>query len=226
MSDVKYYAIIVGGGSGRRMGSETPKQFMLLKGRPVIMYSIETFHSCKQTPEIIVVLPDEFHDYWRHLCTEYHFHLPHLLVSGGEQRYHSVRNGLKQIKGSGVTAIHDAVRPCVSPELVTASFQQALESGSAVAAVKSRDSIRQITPTGSTWLNRDEIYLIQTPQVFQMDLLSKAYLQEYNDDFTDDASVVEKYGGQIKLIEGDRQNLKITYPEDIPIAELYLGQRI
>ncbi len=225
MANRKYYALIVGGGSGSRMQSEIPKQFMLLNGRPVLMHTIEALHSSGPAPEIIVVLNTDFHEYWRDLCTRHNFDILHQLVAGGEQRFHSVRNGLKYVSGDAIVAIHDAVRPCITHKVIDSAFLQAKELGNAVAAVKSRDSIRQKTKTNTVSLNREDIYLIQTPQVFEIELLNRAYEQEYQIEFTDDASVVERSGVEISLIEGDTRNLKITYPEDILVAEAYLASK-
>jgi 2-C-methyl-D-erythritol 4-phosphate cytidylyltransferase len=223
MPGVKYYAIIVAGGSGSRMQSDVPKQFMQLNGRPVLMHTIEAFHFSASAPEMILVLNEVFHQDWKDLCAEYKFTIPHQLVQGGEQRFHSVKNGLKSITKPAIVAIHDAVRPCISHEIIDSAYRQAEESGNAVVAVKSRDSIRQSTKTGTVSVNRDEIYLIQTPQVFRSEILNKAYEQEYRSEFTDDASVVESSGEEIRLIEGDTRNLKITYPEDILLAQTYLS---
>lgn len=222
MSIVKYYALIVGGGSGNRMQSDIPKQFMLLRKKPVLMYTIEAFYSSSFNPEIILVLNTAFHEYWKQLCKEHNFTLAHQLVSGGQQRFDSVKNGLDLINGNAVVAIHDAVRPCISHNLIDSAYRQAEETGSAVTAIKSRDSVRQKNPTGNRSLNRENIYLVQTPQVFRIDILKRAYTQEFREDFTDDASVVEKSGSDIRLIEGDIKNIKITYPDDIRIAEIYL----
>jgi len=220
---VKYFAIIVGGGSGSRMHSEIPKQFMLISGRPVLMHTIEAFHSSEYNPEIIVVLNVEFHQYWENLCVLYNFSIPHLLVKGGTHRFDSVKNGIRAIKEKAIIAIHDAVRPLLSSQLIDRSFQEAEQSGNAVAAIKSRDSVRHQIGTNSIPLNREEIYLIQTPQTFSSDILKKAYKQKFRNEFTDDASVAERAGIRINLIDGENRNFKITFPEDIRIAELYLN---
>ena len=225
MSAVKYYAIIVAGGSGTRMQSDTPKQFLQLNGRPVLMHSINVFYSSSLAPEIIVVLGEDFHSYWKKLCIEHDFIIPHQVVNGGENRFHSVKNGLAQVKGPAIVAIHDAVRPCVNLEVIDSAFRQAEELGNAVTAVKSRDSVRQKTMSGSLSLNREDIYLVQTPQVFSSEILNKAYEQKYRSDFTDDASVVEMSGVTIRLIDGDTRNLKITYPEDILVASTFLSHK-
>lgn len=221
----KSYAIIVAGGSGTRMQAILPKQFLLLNGRPVLMYTIEAFYHSSYQPQIILVLHANFHTYWQELCQQHQFTIPHQLVSGGETRFHSVRNGLELVEADSLVAVQDAVRPLTSPIIIDAAFAQAAEYGNAVTAVKSRDSVRAVRNGHSESLLRDEIYLVQTPQTFKSDVLKKAYLQPFNEAFTDDASVVEKDGHLIHLNEGDYRNIKITYPEDIAIAELLLKQR-
>ena len=225
MSAMKYYAIIVAGGSGSRMDSDVPKQFLQLNGRPVLMHTIDVFYSSSLVPEIIVVLSTDFHSYWEKLCLEHDFIIPHQVVNGGEHRYHSVKNGLAQVKGPAMVAIHDAVRPCVNLDVIDSAFRQAELLGNAVTAVKSRDSVRQKTESGSLTLDRENIYLVQTPQVFNSEILNKAYEQEYRSDFTDDASVVEMSGVTIRIIDGDTRNLKITYPEDILVASTFLNYK-
>lgn len=225
MSAIKYYAIIVGGGSGSRMQSDIPKQFLPLKGRPVLMHTIDAFHSSSSDPEIIVVLNVDYHKYWENLCKEHNYSIPHQLVRGGLKRFHSVQNGLKKIKGNAIVAIHDAVRPLINPKFIDLAFRQAEVIGTAIAAVGSRDSVRQRNQTGTVSLNREDIYLIQTPQVFKSNILRKAYKQDYRNEFTDDATVVDRSGVEINLIEGDIRNIKITFPEDILIAEIYLNEK-
>jgi 2-C-methyl-D-erythritol 4-phosphate cytidylyltransferase len=220
---LKYFAIIVGGGSGSRMLSEVPKQFMLLRGRPVLMHTIEAFNKSDYNPEIIVVLNVDFHQYWENLCVLHNFSVPHKLVKGGTQRFDSVKNGIKTIRTKAIVAIHDAVRPLLSKQLIDKSFEEAERSGNAVAAIKSRDSVRQYNGTHTIALDREEIYLIQTPQTFSSDVLKKAYKQEFRNEFTDDASVAESSGIRINLIVGETKNFKITFPEDIRLAEIYLN---
>lgn len=222
---MKYYAIIVGGGSGSRMQSDVPKQFLLLLGKPVMMHTIEAFHNSDLHPEIIVVLHPDFHPYWEQLCRDYEFHLPHFLVNGGENRFYSVKNGLEAVKKTSVVAIHDAVRPIINNDIITNSFKQAEISGNAVAVIPSKDSVRQLVNATSIALNREDIFLVQTPQTFKSDILKKAYEQPYEIGFTDDASVIEKNGNSIKFIPGDVKNIKITYPEDLSIAELFLNKK-
>jgi len=215
------YAIIVAGGSGSRMQSAVPKQFLLLNGLPVMMHTINAFHHSQSRPTIILVLPADYHGYWKQLCTEYNFDVSHQLVSGGETRFHSVKNGLGLINNeNAIIAVQDAVRPMTDIAIIDHSFAEAAKKGNAVTAVKSRDSVRQLKGDVSNCLVRDEIYLVQTPQTFQYAQLKKAYEQTFSPNFTDDASVVEATGEKIHLIEGNYRNLKITFPEDIATAEV------
>jgi 2-C-methyl-D-erythritol 4-phosphate cytidylyltransferase len=218
------YAIIVAGGSGSRMLSAVPKQFMPLEGIPILMHTILAFYNSNSKPNLIVVLPAVYHHHWTHLCEMHDFNIPYHLVKGGDTRFHSVKNGLDLIPANEdvVIAVHDAVRPLTSREIIDESYQYALANGNAVVAVKSRDSVRQLKDGVSTALTRDEIYLVQTPQTFQSAQLIKAYHQPYGTKFTDDASVVEATGIQINLIEGNYKNIKITFPEDVAIAELLM----
>jgi len=222
----KKYAIIVAGGSGSRMGSGMPKQFLLLNGLPVLIHTLLAFQNSQSKPELILVLPSTYHDYWAKLCEMHNFSLPHRVVSGGETRFHSVKNGLDLISADepSLIAVQDAVRPMTSPETIDKAFECAVEHGNGVAAVKSRDSIRQLKNDVSVALTRDEIYLVQTPQTFQSAQLKKAYAQEYNSTFTDDASVVEATGAKIYLVNGSYKNIKITFPEDIAVVELLMNQ--
>ncbi|WP_026898512.1 2-C-methyl-D-erythritol 4-phosphate cytidylyltransferase [Daejeonella oryzae] len=219
---MKYYAIIVGGGSGSRMQSDIPKQFLLLNGKPLIMHTIEAFYNSRLHPEIILVLNIDFHKYWEDLCDRFNFETPHTIVKAGRQRFFSVKNGLKIVKGNSIVAIHDAVRPIVSDTFITSCFQEAEKTGSAIPAIVSRDSVRQRSGDSSFALNRDDILMVQTPQVFSNKILNKAYKQVFRIEFTDDASVVEKSGTPVHLVEGDSKNIKITYPEDLILAQAYL----
>lgn len=225
ISNLKSYVIIVAGGSGTRMQTAVPKQFLLLNGKPILMHTILAFNNSKTRPSIIVVLPATYHTYWQQLCTEHSFTIPHQLVNGGETRFHSVKNGLKLIEGDdAVIGIHDAVRPLTGIAIIDDAYQYAAQNGNAIVAVQSRDSIRQVKNELSSALVRDEIYLVQTPQVFRSDILRAAYQQEYQPGFTDDASVVEQLGININIVPGSYTNIKITFPEDIAIAEMLLGK--
>jgi 2-C-methyl-D-erythritol 4-phosphate cytidylyltransferase len=220
------YAIIVAGGSGTRMQTTIPKQFLLLNGKPVLMHTIEAFYNSRAKPKIIIVLHGNYHAYWQQISTEHNFTIPHQLVKGGESRFHSVKNGLDTINDEdAIIAVHDAVRPLTTQTAIDNSYTYAVEYGNAVVSVKSRDSIRQIQGDHSISLLRDDIYLIQTPQTFQYSQLKKAYEQGYNNKFTDDASVVEATGVKIHLVDGSYENIKITFPEDIAIAEAILNKK-
>lgn len=223
---MKYYAIIVAGGSGSRMKSELPKQFLLLNDKPVLFYTIEAFYNSDLKPEIILVLNSEYHKYWSDLCTQYNFQIPHKIANNGEQRFHSVKNALNLIEDTeSIIAVHDAVRPIISNELITRSFDLAKQHDAVIPVVTSKDSVRIKHGGHTVAVNREDILLVQTPQTFKSDLLKKAYLQPFNPTFTDDASVVEKAGKSIFITEGDYKNIKITYPEDLLIAELYLKKK-
>ena len=217
---IKKYAIIVAGGSGSRMKSDLPKQFLQINNKPILMHTMEKF--AIDNIEIILVLNVDFHEYWLKLCREYDFSIPHLLVNGGNNRFESVKNGLSKITSKSIIAIHDAVRPLISSDKIRFAFEKAEELGNAVLSVVSRDSVRRIQGDTSSIINRDEIHLIQTPQIFQSELLHKAYKERFRNDFTDDASVVERIGVKINLIEGEYTNIKITYPEDLKIATTLL----
>ncbi len=166
------------------------------------------------------------HQCWEQLCIEHDFSIPYKLISGGEERFHSVSNGLKAIKGEGIVAVHDAVRPLISAELIQKSFEAAKDKGNAIVGVTPTDSIRRLNISGrSEALNRNMVVLVQTPQTFDVKLLRKAYLQPFRNEFTDDASVVEHMGIAINLIEGERTNIKITFKEDLEIADYYLTKK-
>lgn len=223
---LKKYAIIVAGGSGSRMGSIVPKQFLSVNGLPVLMHTLLAFYNSASKPEVILALHTDFHDYWRQLCNTHNFDVPHTLVVGGETRFHTVKAAFETITDTeSLVAVHDAVRPLILSSLIDAAYLQATDKENAIVAVKSRDSVRLIKGDSSSSLKRDEIFLVQTPQTFRHAQLKAAYLQAYDDTFTDDASVVESAGFDIHIIEGDHQNIKITFPEDIAIAELILKNR-
>lgn len=223
---MKYYAIIVAGGSGSRMKSDIPKQFLLLYGKPVLMHTIEAFYNSDLKPEIILVLNSEYIPLWSELSKKYNFNIPTILVNSGSERFHSVKNAVELIHQESIIAVHDAVRPIVSNELITRSFKLAEQNAAVIPVVTSKDSVRRRDGNNNTKaLNREDILLVQTPQVFQSGLLKKAYLQDYNSEFTDDASVVEKTGARIFTTEGDYKNIKITFAEDLLLAEIYLQKK-
>jgi len=212
------YAIIVAGGAGTRMGTDIPKQFLELAGKPVLMHSIERFRSFDKLIKIIVVIPGNQFDLWEKLKEKYSFSVPHTLVKGGSSRFFSVRNGLHEVEDSSIVAIHDGVRPLVSTDTIKRCFKAAEESGNAIPVISPSDSVRMITDQGSRSVNRQCLRIIQTPQVFKASLIKKAYLQDFSPDFTDDAMLLEKTGETINLVEGNRENIKITNPEDLVIA--------
>jgi 2-C-methyl-D-erythritol 4-phosphate cytidylyltransferase len=217
------YVVIVAGGSGKRMGMETPKQFLELAGRPVLMHTIERFIKFNDSIEIITVLPENQLRFWADLQKKYSFDVPHTLVKGGSKRYFSVRNGLGFVNSPGLVAIHDGVRPLVRLDTIKRCFEAAEKYGNAIPVISPADSIRMETDKGSVPVNRMNVRQIQTPQVFDAGLLKKAYKQEFDPSFTDDASVVEKGGEKIHLVEGNRENIKITNPEDLFIAQTLLS---
>lgn len=223
---MKFYAIIVAGGSGKRMQNAIAKQFLLLNNKPVMMHTLQAFYISEIQPEIILVLAKADHEYWKELCVKYNFDIPHTLVEGGKERFHSVRNGLMTIRENGIVAIHDAVRPVVSSSLITQTFRYALEKGNAIPCIKPSDSVRKLNNNTSKIINRDELALIQTPQTFDLEQLRTAYQQSFSSKFTDDASVVEAAGFPINLIEGSRNNIKITFPEDLELASFLLKNNI
>lgn len=215
-------AIIVAGGSGKRMQSSIPKQFLLLNGLPVLMHTLNRFYEFDPSIELILVLPEDQISYWQQLCKQYRFEVSHKIVTGGETRFHSVRKGIRAITGNGVVAIHDGVRPLIDKKTLQNCFVMAAEKGNAIPVVSVVESVREINGTANRAVNRENLALVQTPQCFQAEILNKAFTQDYCPDFTDDASVVEKTGLGINLCEGNRINIKITTPEDLQIAELLL----
>ena len=212
------FAIIVAGGVGTRMKSNIPKQFMLLKGKPILMHTIEAFNKYP----ITLVLPENQHDSWRELCLQYSFNIKHDIVSGGATRFQSVSNGLDNIPDQGTVAIHDGVRPLISKSIISESYKLASTHGNAIATVPLKDSIREISIHSNQAVDRSKYRLIQTPQTFDISLIKKAYQTEESPLFTDDASVLESDGHAIHLFEGSVSNIKITTPEDLRIAEAFI----
>ena len=216
------YAILVAGGKGLRMGSDIPKQFLPLRGRPVLMHTIDVFRRTYPDIHIILVLPREQQDYWRKLCGQHDYDVELCVADGGETRFHSVRNGLLQIPDGarGVVGVHDGVRPFVSPETIRRCFESAEECGAVVPVVPVVETVRQLLADGSSMtVDRNAYRLVQTPQTFDIQLLKKAYGQPFDPFFTDDASVVEAMGHPIKLVEGNNENIKLTNPADLKLAE-------
>lgn len=221
------YAIIVAGGSGSRMKSVVPKQFLMLNKLPVLMHTLWAFYDCDQSIKLILTLPRTEVARWESLCVEFNFQVPHRVVIGGETRFHSVKHGLNTIEFSeGYVAVHDGVRPLLSQDLINRSFQLASEKGNAVAAVPLKDSIRKIDAEGKSKHEvRDSYRMVQTPQTFSVMALKKAYERGFEESFTDDASVVEASGIEVNLIMGDYENIKITTPEDLLIAEKLMKRK-
>ena len=221
---MKEFAVIVAGGTGQRMNSSTPKQFLLLAGEPVLFHTIRAFHSYSKELEIIVVLPGDQRTTWDDLQAEYNFAIPHSVVDGGNTRTESVKNGLSHVADNALVAIHDGVRPMIDSQTIANSFSVAKESGSAVVAVAAKDSIRKMSEGGeSEAVDRSRYRLVQTPQTFQSSLIKSAYALVASDNYTDDASVLEAAGHPITLIEGNYRNIKITTPEDIAIAQALIN---
>lgn len=219
------HVIIVAGGSGQRMASAVPKQFLPLGGRPILMRTIERFAAFDPAMDIIVVLPQSQTDYWQRLCHEHRFGIGHRTTAGGATRYESVRNGLALVDGEGLVGIHDGVRPLVSLPTLERCYTMAATHGNAIPACDSVDSVRMLKPDGSnTAADRTCVKLVQTPQVFDVKLIKQAYQLSYRPTFTDDASVAEAAGIGINLTEGNRENIKITTPVDLLLAEAILNE--
>lgn len=216
------YVLIVAGGKGLRMGTDIPKQFLPVGGKPVLMRTVETFYAYSQDIQIILVLPRDQQNYWKKLCEEYHFTIPHRIADGGETRFHSVRNGLELVDKPGLVAVHDGVRPFVSQEVIARCYELAAAELAVVPVIKVVETIRQLSDYGSITVNRDEYRLVQTPQVFDGEVLKQAYSMPYTPAFTDDASVVEAWGVPVTLTEGNRENIKITTPFDLKVAAALL----
>ena len=217
------YAIIVAGGKGLRMGSDIPKQFLPIGGKPVLMRTLERFREYDADLQIILVLPEAQQAYWHQLCEEYHFGVEYTLANGGQTRFHSVQNGLAKVPDDaiGVVGVHDGVRPFPSVEVIRNCYDTARTAKAVIPVIPVVETVRQIFCNGLTrTVPRDEYRLVQTPQTFDIQLLKAANRQPYNDGFTDDASVVESYGHAITLVEGNRENIKITTPYDLKIAEV------
>ncbi len=220
---VNRHSILVAGGSGKRLGGPVPKQFQLLKGRPLLMWTIEAFHRCDPAMPLIVVLPEQHFGIWKALCMGHRFFIEHQVVAGGAQRYHSVQAGLGQVKGEDLVAVHDGVRPLVSPDLIARCFDAARRSGAAIPVVPVVPSVRETTAEGSRALDRTRLLEVQTPQCFRAGLLRKAFDLPYDPAFTDEATMVERLGAKVELVEGEVTNLKVTSPVDLLAAGTMLG---
>ena len=227
-------AIIVAGGKGLRMGADLPKQFLPIGGRPVLMHTLEAFVRAIHDIRLILVLPRDQQDFWRDLCCQHAFVLPHTIVDGGETRFHSVKNGLQALstaagaEDEAIVGVHDGVRPFVSIDVIRSCYEAAHEHAAVVPVVPVVETVRQLSSPfmdgESVTIDRSRLRLVQTPQVFSLSLLLHAYEQPYCDAFTDDASVVEALGHSITLVEGNRENIKITTPFDLTIAAALIKQ--
>ena len=213
--------IIVAGGKGLRMGSEIPKQFLVLKSEPVIMHTIRVFYNWDNNCEIILVLPSSQQSYWQLLIDQYEFDIPVEITTGGKTRFESVNNGLQKSSGD-IIGIHDGVRPLVSEKTIEKCYKIASSHGNAIPCTPITDSIRIVENGKNHMTDRSKYFKIQTPQVFKRSIILKGFEQEFTKEFTDDASVVEKTGETIQLVEGNEENIKITRPFDLKIAEVFL----
>lgn len=224
------YIIIVAGGKGLRMGSDIPKQFLPVAGKPILMHTLQRFRDYSENLQIILVLPKAQQDYWKELCGKYNFNVAHTVADGGETRFHSVKNGLAQISddANGIVGVHDGVRPFPAIEVIADCYDKAHKHKAVIPVTPVVETMREIDgetagksieEQASHTVARNKYRLVQTPQTFDIQLLKQAYCQEYTDMFTDDASVVEAFGQQVKLVNGNRENIKITTPFDIIVAE-------
>jgi len=217
--------IIVAGGSGSRMESELPKQFIVLENYPVLIWTISCFIEYDSSISVVVVLPESQISYWKDLCTRHSFDYPHQVVAGGETRFHSVRNGLDALEETDFVAVHDGVRPLVSKTTIENCFNVAAETGAAIPVLQVNETLRTGSMEQSKTVNRNMFFSVQTPQVFSLSILKDAYTQSWSADFTDDASVVENRGFPVRMVPGNRDNLKITHPEDLLVAGEYIKKK-
>ena len=220
---MKNYTIIVAGGKGLRMKSNIPKQFISINSKPVLMHTLDRMYQILPQSEIILALPKSEFDNWNKLCKKHNYSIDHCVVEGGKTRYESVRNALNKVNEKSVIAVHDGVRPLVKNSVVNECMLAAKEKGAAIPVMAIEESLRKKTNSGSVVVNRDKYLIVQTPQCFSSDVLLKAYQQDYSTKFTDDASVVEAMGLEIQLIEGNKENIKITTSEDLKKAQVYIN---
>ena len=211
--------IITAGGIGKRMGSDIPKQFIQLNGLPILMHTITKFYEFDNSIEIILVLPKDHIDYWNALVSKFEFTIQHTVVVGGKERFFSIKNGLNEANGE-LIGVHDGVRPFVSLEVINSAFDSASKNKAAIPVVDLKESIRRVGGRITKSVDRNQFKIVQTPQCFTSQVIKAAYLQSFSNAFTDDASVVEKMGGQIHLVKGNDENIKITTPLDLKLATL------
>lgn len=216
------YVLIVAGGKGLRMGADLPKQFLPIGGKPILMHTIDAFYAYNRNMRIILVLPRDQQAFWLDLCRKHRFDRPLQIVDGGETRFHSVKNGLALVEAPALVGVHDGVRPFVSSEVIGRCYAEALQKQAVVPCIGVVETVRRLQDGGSVTVPRDEFRLVQTPQVFDAVLLKQAYEQPYTHQFTDDASVVEAMGVSVSLVEGNRENIKITTPFDLKVASALL----
>lgn len=222
---MKKNVIIVAGGKGLRMGNDLPKQFIPICGKPVLMRTIEAFYKFDEYVNIVLVLPVSHQEYWKSLCEEYNFTIEHVIANGGETRFHSVKNGLTLVT-DGLVGVQDGVRPFGSEEMIKRCFDAAREYPAVIPVIDSTDSLREVVDEDkSRIVDRSKIRLVQTPQVFEVDILKKAYQTDFKETFTDDASVVEAMGVNVHLVKGEVTNIKITTPLDLKIGELIVRDK-
>ncbi len=221
---MKKYAIIVAGGTGTRMGNTTPKQFLLLHDKPVLYYTVKTFLEAYEDLQIILVLPEDHTDMGREIIDAWFDYTRIQITAGGESRFHSVQNGLRLVKEDSIVFVHDGVRCLLTTELIHRCYEKALENGSAIPVINTRDSIRILTEEDNEAIDRSKIVLVQTPQTFHSKLLLAAFEIDFKERFTDEATVVEAYGLKIKLVAGEENNIKITRPVDLLLAEQILNE--
>ncbi len=214
-------ALIVAGGAGSRMNTDIPKQFLPLAGLPILMHTIKKFWNFDNSIRIIITLPESYIRFWKRLCKDYRFQVLHEVKKGGETRFDSVKKGLRGLKPGSLVAIHDGVRPLVSRLTIKRCFAMAEKSGTAVPVIDVSETVRILNSNHSILAERDKVKLVQTPQAFKSEILIKAFRQKYDPKFTDDASVVEKKGVHINLVEGNTENIKITTKTDLIVAEAY-----
>ena len=219
---MKYYLIIVAGGSGSRLNSDIPKQFIPIAGKPIMMHAIKAFSDCISNLNVVVVIPKSNYELWKDLCKEFSFDIKHTVAEGGLHRFHSVKNGLQNISENAVVGIHDGARPLVNKSTILKSYSAAEKYGAAIPLVRINESVRELSNKANKPLARENLRLVQTPQCFRSEIIKKSYQQDYKEEFTDDATVVESAGHKIHIVDGNVENIKITFPSDIFIAEALL----
>jgi len=218
------YAVIVAGGTGTRMGGNVPKQFMQLNGKPILYYTLKTFLETYDDLQVILVLPADHTEMGREIIDAW-FDAERIRVTiGGETRFHSVKNGLQLVEEDSIIFVHDGVRCLVSKDLIQRCYKMAVETGTAIPAISSRDSVRIVSEECNDAIDREKVMLVQTPQTFHSKILLPAYQIDYKDKFTDEASVVEAFGLKLSLVEGEESNIKITRPQDLLVAEVLINE--